>query len=208
MSTNPGGRRRLSGTAIAAAVAVLTALVSLLFTLRPELAPDPRTHLGAQIESAAIDTEISRAEFYEVVEPDDAKQRRALEDAFLKRFVNVPDPSPAHIRAARESGVLDQQQGSIVYVDTQGRGLKNKNVTIYWFVYGATTGQREYGGGAGVATLTAPNDHFVVPTFVDAPSHCRRRIYVRLELRDENGSLLAIDTTKPFRSCRTSAPLR
>lgn len=199
--TAPPRRAWPSLGVIVTTVALATSVVALLFTLRPELAPDPRTRVAAAVKSLAIDPHVSRAQFFAAVEPDDQGRRSKLEDAFLAGVVNAADPSRAQIRAARRQGALNKQRGSIVYIATQGQGLKHKRVTLYWFVYDATTRRRMYGGGSDEATLTAPDDQFVVPTFVDEPVPCRTRIFVRMELRNEQRTLLAVGATKSFRSC-------
>ena len=200
MSGTPPERRRISVTAVAALIALATGATSLLFTLYPDLAPVARTRLAATIKSVAIDPNVTRAQFFAAYEPD-AERRRMLEDAFLEDLVNAADPTPAQIAEARAAGALRAQRGSIVYVDTQGEGLKNKNISVSWYVYRADTRKREYGGEFADAELQAPDDHFVLPTFVDEPVPCDLLVFVRLELRDEDRRLLAIGTTRPFRSC-------
>jgi hypothetical protein len=192
-------RPRLSLTALAALLALATGGTSLLFTLRPELAPDPRTQIGASIKSVAIDTNVNRKQFFERYELD-ADARRGLEDAYFKDYLGG-NPPKAEIVAARASGLLRNTPGSVVYVDAQGQGLKHRNVALAWYAYDGLTRQRQSGGTSNVADFEAPDDHFVVPTFIDRLPACRRPIYVRLELRDDSGTLLAIGTTKSFRSC-------
>jgi hypothetical protein len=201
MTERPHRRALPSIAILAAAVALLTSVATLLFTVRPELAPDPRIRIGASVGSATIDTDVTRAQFFAAVEPDDLDHRHELEDQFLAGVVNAANPTARQIEVARSEGAL-HQRGSIVYVDAAGQGLKHQRVTLYWFVYDASTRRRTYGGGAGIVRLEAPDDQFVLPTFVDTPINCRMRIFVRLELRDEHRTLLAIGSTKPFRSCR------
>lgn len=195
----PAQRPRFSLTAIAALLALATGGTGLLFTLRPELVPDPRTQIGATIKSVAIDTNVSRQQYFEAYEPDEA-ERRKLADEHLRDSLEEGAP-PQAIAEARKG--LATKSGSIVYLDAQGQGLKSRKVTASWFMYGVASGQREGGGVFAATELKAPDDHFVLPTFIDFPANgrCHRLIFVRLELRDDSRKLLAIADTKPFRSC-------
>lgn len=199
MSDAAGRRPRVSLTVLAAILALVTGGVSLLFTLKPDLTPDPRTRLGATIRSVAVDRRVRREEFIKALAPGDERRQRELEDEAVEDYLAGQHVSPAQMRQARETKLHDEI-GSIVYAQTEGQGLKNKTVDVYWWVYDAH-GKRQYGGGSDTVTLKAPSDSFIVPTFVYDLPPCTAKRFVRLELRDENGTLIAMSTTKPFRSC-------
>lgn len=199
----PKQRRRLSLTVLAAVLALATGGVSLLLTLRPELAPDPRTRIGATITIAAIDHGVDREDFYEAWEPEDDDRREQLERDYLEpRFDRKL--TKRELDDARTT-VLREERGSIVYVDVQGLGLKDREVRLSWWRYDAGTGRRD---GVGTTSFEAeggaPDDRFIIPAFIDAPENCKR-VFVRFELRDDKGTLLTIATTKQFVSLPCSS---
>jgi hypothetical protein len=197
-----GGKRGFSVGTVAAIVAVLTGGTSLFLTLRPDLARDPRTTIGASIASAEIDTHVTRPQYFKLLEPDDLGRRRKAIDRYLAdQILKDPKASKDKLLKARRSNGWKKLVGSVVYIVASGQGLKNRDVKVYWFVYDGTSGQRQDGGGqSALVTLKAPDDRFILPTFIPDVD-CRQLVFVRLELRDEDSQMLSMGSTKRFRSC-------
>ena len=55
----------MSGTMLTALVALISGALALFFTIRPDLTPDPRTHLGASASIFAVDDGVTLGSFLE-----------------------------------------------------------------------------------------------------------------------------------------------
>jgi hypothetical protein len=179
-----GGRR--FGTAAAALLTALLALVSsgigLTFDLFPDLRPDPRKKRLADMEVLVVEQAVKR-------------------DEWLHRIAG-PETSYEELRADYAKDEL-RERGTIAYVKTSVQGLKRDRVTLRWSMYRRASGRRftEQPGfvdveAAGVK-LEAPTDAAVTQVWAPRPLG-DGRFFLRFELRDRDGSTLAIADSKPF----------
>ena len=114
------GFRRFSASAFALVVAVV-ALVgstsSLLFTFLPELKPDPRDSVLAQLTVFAIDPNVTLA-------------------AYLNQAYGGDRSAPRRLRPTQQQL---STRGDVVYVRTLVDGFKHRHVTLRASVYNART---------------------------------------------------------------------
>lgn len=170
-------KRRLSVTAIGTLVALISAAVALVFTLWPGLRPDPRSNREAEVAIFAVERGVSYG-------------------AYLKRTQREPDPR-----------IDPTLRGELVYVDARVQGFKRQTVQLRWSAYHADTRTRYQAPALGDVrdserTQETPTDSFVQPIWV-FPVHCAdRHFFVRVELADSDGLILAVADSKAFRGLR------
>ena len=192
-------RRRVSATTYALATALIALLssgTSLLFTLNPGWRPDPRTTRSADVAVVAFET-ATRGEWVRRSIPK-AEQERTLRAVFADEGVDLSDP--ASVKAAR------RRPGTLFFVQTKVEGFKRDNVTLAWSIYDARTRSRLKDDelsdqDASEVRADAPTDRSVARLWAPDPydDEGPGPFFARFELRDENGVVLAIADSKPFR---------
>jgi hypothetical protein len=182
--------RKLSTTAwaaITAALALAGAVLSLLFQLVPQLKPDPRENVGAEVSIYRIEPGVKIRDWL----------RRAFHgedyDDEIKRLYG-PHPS---------AQTLDQMNspGELVYVRTTVDGYKHKHVNVRLRLYDAGTQE-----ALPEEDIQGFEEIINAPIGIDAPS--RRSVqllwipdlrhsdptFVRVELSDKHGVLAVADS--------------
>jgi hypothetical protein len=117
-----GGIRRVgTGTwaLLVAAVALVSSVSSLVFTLVPELKPDPRDSVLAQLKVYAVDPDVSLGDY--------------LTGAY-GGGTRLPTGLSVATRAQLHGFV-----GDVVYVRTLVDGFKHRHVRLIWRIYNART---------------------------------------------------------------------
>jgi hypothetical protein len=170
MST-PRKRWHLSTPAIAGIVALVSGLVTLVFTLSPSLKPDPGEAINAKLSVLTV-------------EPH-ARYRDYLQ--------RLGDAGPPTKKIAPE--VLDEV-GYIVNLGVVVNGRKRRSLALRKADYVARSGRR-YSAAEDVGTFRSdtPSDGWVAPVFVVDPGF---RFFERFELVDR-GIMLAIADTRVLR---------
>lgn len=175
--------RRLSLALMVSLVALLSSAVSLVFVLWPGLRPDPRSNREAEVSVFAV-------------------ERGVRYDDFLRRAQRVRDP-----------GIAPNLRGQLVYAEARVRGFKRRTVRLRWSAYHADTRTRYDAPalediGDSERTLETPTDRFVQPIWVP-PVYCAdRRYFVRVELVDDDGFILAVADSEAFSGLRPRRELR
>lgn len=184
--------RRLSATAwaiIAATVALLGSAVTLIFTLVPSLAPDPREQVGAALTVVAVDPGVTLGDWAHRAFPD------SWRDEF-KRIFGTASPG------ADQLEVL----GDVIYVRTQVDGYKHRSVVMHTSVYDREHDSPDAGRIDLEKIAKAPR----IPALkIDAPDRSSVQLlfipavgqvadvpctFVRIELDDPHGALAISDT--------------
>jgi hypothetical protein len=183
-------QRRFGSVAVAlitAAVALVSSVVALTFELWPSLRPDPRSELGATASVLAVERNVTLGEWMQRVSRTDADLRRRRK---------------SYIASGGSRGGL-LIPGQLAYVRTSVRGFKRRDVTLRWSIYDARTQERrredswDRANRSGLA-LGAPRDESVAEIWLPAVVGARK-YFVRIEVRDGDGALLAIADSEPFR---------
>jgi hypothetical protein len=159
---------RLAWTAIVAGVALASSAVALAFTLWPELKPDPRASLAANLKALAVERDV------------------ALRDYFRQIRRDASGLDVAELRT----------RGAVVYLQIGIEGRKHRDLVLRQHVYRAAT-RRRVPGEPDVADAffraDTPNDRWVHPVFIPGPFR-RYDVFVRLELYDGSVLLAFADT--------------
>ena len=119
----------MSGAMLTALVALVSGGLALFFQLRPDLTPDPRTHLGASASIFAVDDGVTLGSFLE--------RRRAIvsEEEYAKeKQAYIRQARPA--RRRRRSSVLTLP-GEDVFVNATIEGFKSRSVAMLASMYDA-----------------------------------------------------------------------
>lgn len=177
-------RRRVTLTTIGAAIGVLGAISTFVYNVRPDLKPDPRTDRSADVSIFAVDRGVSLDSWLRRVAPDHAtyKKRRA---GYVKE------------------GVFMSTRGEVAYVDSTVKGFKRRETSISYSIYDAKTKARLPARAlsdvvGSTRKLDAPNDRAVVQLWLPPIFDPTRKFYVRVEVRDSDGNILAVADSKRF----------
>lgn len=117
------GLRRIgkgTWTLIVAAIALATSASSLLFTFLPELKPDPRDSVAAQLSVFAIDPNVTLGDY-------------------IRRAYGGETTAPKGLRVARQELGF---KGDVVYVQTRVDGFKHRRVHLIATIYEARKQKR------------------------------------------------------------------
>lgn len=183
----------MSGAMLTAVVALISGGLALFFQLRPDLAPDPRTHRGASASIFAVDDGVTLGRFLErrkaIVSGEEYAKERA-----------------AYVRQAAGAGGGDGSTvltlpGEDVFVNATIEGFKSKSVAMLASMYDADKRRR-------VRQLSdvpvfqqhveAPSDQSVIEFWLSAPPVNVRRYFVRVQVFHRgDGVLLGIADSKP-----------
>ena len=182
-SSGGGPSRILAGGT--AAIALISALVALGFSLKPDWKPDPRDAIGAHATVLAVERKVTVANWL--------------------RRISPPGELKARRREWIEQSGTTAIAGELAYVRLSVRGFKRRKVDLRWAVYEQRTQRRLRGAGAGsqanrstTVVLEAPTDELVVEQWllpVDAPDE----YFVRFEVRSPQGTLLDVADSEPFK---------
>ena len=199
----PKPKRRLGAGSIAlitAAVALGSAAIGLVFDLKPDLRPDPRTTLSAELSVFAVERAVTIDDWLRRTTPTDrypARRDALIADA----FEGEPSPSPAETREQ-----LDVP-GQLFYVKTRIVGFKRRALKLRWSMYDART-QLRLEPQQGLNQVTgdelvgqAPTDESVRLVWTPAVV-IRGEAFARFELLDPDGVVLAVADSPKFRGLR------
>jgi hypothetical protein len=168
-----------------AAVALVAAVAGLVFDLRPDLRPDPRADLGAELDVLAVERGVTYGDWL--------RRRSGSHEQFLRQRAE-------YLREGGNAAGL-KIPGELAYVKVAVRGFKERRVRLRWAIYDAKSARRVL-RRAGVedtrVALQAPLDEFVSELWL-GPITGPGRYFVRVEARQDDGTLLAIADSKAFR---------
>lgn len=177
--------RRLTPGTLTAIVALVAGLVSLAFTLRPSLRPDPRDVQAGTLKAAAIEEGVTLADFLARIGAADSDE------------------------ALRLSPCARRLPGTLVYAEVDIRGFKSRDIDLRFYTYNARTGRRlrvhpkhwvNSSPSQPAARLTGevPSDRSVWLQWVRWP-YRDGRFFVRFELYKQGSwQMLSFADTKPF----------
>jgi hypothetical protein len=185
----------MSGTMLTALLALGSGGVALFLQIRPDLAPDPRTHLGAAASVFAVDRNVTLGDFLQrraaLVSPQELRSERAV-------YLRAAGGTPAEAKA------LERVPGEDVFVQLNVEGFKSRSVAMLASMYDARTRRRLRELDAVPVfseRLASPSDRSVVEFWLPAPPVTTRYYFVRVEVYHRNdGVLLAIADSKRIRS--------
>ena len=121
---------------VTALVALGSAAVGLIFDVKPDLRPDPRTTLSAEIDVFGVERNVPTEDWLRRVTRSE-RAYRARRDAILaEQFPEGPEPTPAEIAEVLAT------EGQLAYVQTKIAGFKRRALTLRWSVYNARTQRR------------------------------------------------------------------
>jgi hypothetical protein len=195
-----GSERRLGAAGyaiVAAALALVSSLVSIVFTLWPELRPDPRERLSAEVSVFDVEPAVTYGAWLRRTSASTVEYRKR-EEAYIGR-AGIPG-EPVDITTRRR---LLRVQGNVVYVRVTIEGFKRRSVGMRWSMYDARSHRRVPQGDfqdvrAGDVDLDAPSDRIVVQLWVPlAP--VEQDVFLRIELLSRAGALLAVGDSERFR---------
>jgi hypothetical protein len=197
-SRKDGRERRIAplGYAIGTALlALASSLVALVFTLWPELKPDPRERLGADVAVFSVEPGVRYGDWLERTSPTDEVLDRRRED-YVERAA-----LPGQLTAADQRALLGVT-GGVAYVRLTIEGFKRRNVRLRWSMYEARSGRRVGDRGfhdvpAAEVDLDAPTDRSVVQLWFPPPPSPGEK-FVRVELSSAAGVLLAVADSERF----------
>jgi hypothetical protein len=185
----------MSGAMLTALIALASGGVALFFQLRPEYAPDPRTHLGAAATVFAVDRNVSLGAFLNRRRPLVSPQELATE---RRAYVDAAGGSPADAQA------LLGLPGEDVFVRLEVEGFKSRSIAMLASMYDARTRKRlRQLDTVPVFSqrLNSPSDRSVVEFWLPAPPVTTRSYFVRIEVYHRgDGVLLAIADSKRVRA--------
>jgi hypothetical protein len=185
----------MSGTMLTALVALISGALALFFTIRPDLTPDPRTHLGASASIFAVDDGVTLASFLE--------RRRAIvsDEEYAKEKQAYIRQAAAGAGGDDGSSVLTLP-GEDVFVNATIQGFKSRSVAMLASMYDADkrTRVRELSDvPVFQQRVEAPSDQSVVEFWLSAPPVNVRRYFVRVQVYHRgDGVLLGIADSRPL----------
>jgi hypothetical protein len=189
----------MSGTMLTALLALVSGGLALFFQIRPDLLPDPRTHLGAAATVFAVDRNVSLGSYLErrqaLVSPAEYTKER---NAYISQ-------AQSHSAGDDGSSVLTLP-GEDVFVNTRVEGFKSRSIAMLASMYDAKT-RRRVPELSNVRVfqqqLESPSDQSVVEFWFFAPPVTIDRYFVRVALYHRgDGVLLAVADSKPIRAGR------
>ena len=204
-----GGARPRTGL-IVTVLGIATSLILLAgyglnfaYDFWPSLKPDPGSHQRAWVRAVAIEPRVSLIDYLNRI--DDPEYTDDVLDAFARQtwgVASVPTQRQLDCQRRRVQGY----HGYVVYARVHVEGLKRRNVTVAAMLYDAVDRHRLDAADLPLPVgydilshqLSSPTDEFVQAVFVERPQP-GRRIFARIELRAEDGTMLAIVNSHRFR---------
>ncbi len=195
--TEPKPPRKWGAGTVALATALLalfSAGVGLIFDVKPDLRPDPRTTLDAEISVFAVERNVTTEDWLSRVTRSDRAYRAKLGAVLAKQFEGDTPPTPEEI-----DGVL-KSEGELAYVKTKIVGFKRRSLTLRWSIYDARKLRRiqdlANATGAEIVGL-APSDTSVSLVFLPMVVH-PGQYFARFEIVDADGVVLAVADSQKF----------
>ena len=172
MATKDPARRRwhLSTPAIAGLVALVSGVVTLVFTLSPSLKPDPGNAISAKLTVLSVEPHASYA-------------------SYTGRLGDLkPDAA---------SGLSAEKDGAIVYLQIEVNGRKRHGLEMRDAIYLHGSGRRYRALPPELEFQSqTPSDRWVAALYVVNPG-LHRKFFVRYELVDRD-VILAVAKTPPI----------
>jgi hypothetical protein len=180
---------------LAALLALVSGAVALTFQLRPDLLPDPRSHLGATASVFAVDSGVNLKTFLArraaFVTPDELAAER-------RRYLAQTGAQP------KDAAAVLTLPGEDVFVRLNVEGFKSRSIGMLASMYDGKTRRRlrELDQVPVFAEeLNSPSDRSVVEFWLPAPPVTSRTYFVRVEVFHRgDGVLLAIADSPSIRA--------
>jgi hypothetical protein len=185
----------MSGAMLTAVVALASGGLALLFQLRPDLLPDPRTHLGATAHVFAVDTGVPLSGYL--------KRRQAIvsESEYQKELHLYVDRAGLGLTGADETTVVTLP-GEDVFVNLKVEGFKSRSIAMLASIYNLASGKRVpqvSDWSVFQEQLNSPSDQSVVEFWLPAPPVDVTKFFVRVEVYHHgDGVLLAVADSTPI----------
>jgi len=176
------------------AVALVTGVCALIFTLWPNIKPFEVTTKRASVHVSTVDRGVTRDQWRWRESLGDAKRHAALVSADAKTL-KMPEPEACT--------ALGAESGYVAVVTTRAEGFKRKSPIVRAWLYSYPLRQRvekteneEFRELAKVP-IDAPTAESVEEIWAYDPG-ASTRYYIRVRLYDGGGQLLAVDDSGPF----------
>jgi hypothetical protein len=177
--------KALTLTALTAVIALLSGGIGLVFDLRPGLRPDPRTERSSDAKILAVDRYVSRLEYL---------RRRHLQ---ASAFVQAQARERA-LAGGQSAGL--RIKGELLYVQVALHGFKGDHVMLARSVYDIASKRRIFPARTqSMWSGDAPTDQWIAEVWLEPVVGPHRRFFARIEIRDDDGVLLAMTDSAPFR---------
>jgi hypothetical protein len=156
-------------TLCGAIIAAVLSGISLIFTIWPELKPDPKTKVGGRLEILKVDEAVTKTQYNE-----------RIGEKSEQRADNSNDP-----------------QGTVFYVRTTIEGFKRHSLTLKWYVYDKRGLQRTNDSKTldDLFRPGAPLDTQIAQVWVKNPEKPKGvdhiEVFIRFELYAHDNVLLA-----------------
>ena len=191
--------RRFGAAMVALATALLalaSASLGLMFDIKPDLRPDPRTEMSADVSVFAVERKVALDNWLRRTTPSERAYRVRRDRLIASVFRDGPAPSADEIR--EQLAVT----GQLFYVKTKIVGFKRRTLRLRWSMYGVRSQQRLPAEGladftSGEIIGQAPSDSSV--SLVWTPEVVvRGECFARFEIVDPNGVVLAVADSQKF----------
>jgi hypothetical protein len=186
----PRWRPSAGFAAVTAVIALISAIIGLVFDLWPSLRPDPRTELGSEVTVLEVHPYVTMREFLRRTTVSTSQYRRRLQ---------------AEMAARGGSREALEIPGYMAYVRISARGFKRRRLSMHWFYIDPRSRRRQrthtWRPTSESVAGEAPNDEFVAELWLP-PIFDRRLHLLRIEIRNPDGGLLAIDNSRAFRGLK------
>jgi hypothetical protein len=183
--------RSLLAGAPGAVLAFATGLVALLFTLFPSLKPFEATELSANIRVVDVDRAVTRDQWrHRIAEGDPVRYEEIVaEERKTSKF--------------KDKCGRGAEPGFVLYVETDAKGFKRRELLVRAAIYDADTRRRVEGVDEEFRVLAslpidAPTARSVQQIWLWEPGVSRRYL-ARVQIYDRSDHLLAFDDSKVFR---------
>jgi hypothetical protein len=174
---------KLTVATVAGVIGLLSGGLGLVFDAFPTLRPDPRTDLGSDAAVLSVDRYVSN------------------EDYLRRRYPDPKDYAAARRQVVSFAGGAGGLaiRGEVVYTRISLRGLTGRNVLLQLAIYDARRNVRT-APAKSVEHWTgdAPTDSFISEAWLAPVLGEHRQFFVRAEVRDAHGVLLALADSRPF----------
>ena len=178
-------------------MALGSAAIGLVFDVKPDLRPDPRTTLSAEISVFAVERNVPTEDWLRRVTTSERAYRAKRDAIVAEQFEGDTKPTPAEI-----ADVL-ATEGQLAYVRTRIVGFKRRSLTLRWSIYNART-QRRLAPGERLSNATgaeivgqAPSDESVSLVWLPMVV-ARGQYFARFEIVDPDGVVLAVADSQKF----------
>jgi len=177
----------MSGAMLTAMLALISGGLALFFQVRPDLAPDPRTHLGASAKVFAVDEGVTLAKFLE--------RRQAIVSS--AEYTKERSQYVAQAGGGGSDGnTVLALPGQDVLVALEVEGFKSRSIAMMASMYDAGSGHRVpqlSDVPVFQEELDSPSDRSVVEFWLPAPPVSVSKYFVRVQVyHREDGVLLAV----------------